>query len=58
MTENFASRWSRLKVSRTDEAPAPTSDGAGLADGAGAVADMQDENGNLSRDQLPSRSST
>jgi hypothetical protein len=53
MTENFASRWSRLKISRTDEAPVPTSDGAGLPDGAGATADMQDESGNLSRDQLP-----
>jgi hypothetical protein len=48
MTENFASRWSRLKMSRTDEAPAPTNDGAGLPDRARA----QDESGNPDRDQL------
>ncbi len=53
MTENFASRWSRLKVSRTDEAPVPTGDGAGLPDDAGAVAVVQDETGHSDREQLP-----
>jgi Protein of unknown function (DUF3306) len=48
MTENLASRWSRLKISRTDEAPTPTNDGAGLPDRTRA----QDESGNLDRDQL------
>jgi hypothetical protein len=51
MTENFATRWSRLKSSRTEEAPAPTNDGAGLPDGAGA----HYESGNLDHDQLPER---
>ncbi|MEH2512615.1 hypothetical protein V1291_003969 [Nitrobacteraceae bacterium AZCC 1564] len=53
MAENFASRWSRLKISRADEAPAPTNDGAGLPDGAGAVTGVQDESGNLDCDELP-----
>jgi hypothetical protein len=53
MTETFASRWSRLKVSRTDEAPVPTGDGAGLPDGADAVAGLQDDSGNLNGDQSP-----
>ncbi len=53
MTENFASRWSRLKSSRTDDAPVPTGDGAALPDGAEAGAGVQNESGNSDRDQLP-----